>query len=157
MKQVATNENFAGIIASGEPVLVDFWASWCGPCRMISPYVDEIAEEYDGKATVVKCNVDDCEDIAAEFGIRNIPTLLFFKGGQVVDRLVGAFDQYRLFCADSERHYFRNIRRLHVFQHQGIRLVGQECGCLPGRNSPQGSHGGRIRLSARAGLSGQEY
>ena len=90
MKQVATNENFAGIIASGEPVLVDFWASWCGPCRMISPYVDEIAEEYDGKATVVKCNVDDCEDIAAEFGIRNIPTLLFFKDGQVVDRLVGA-------------------------------------------------------------------
>ena len=90
MKQIATNENFAGIIASGEPVLVDFWASWCGPCRMISPYVDEIAEEYDGKATIVKCNVDDCEDIAVEFGIRNIPTLLFFKGGQVVDRLVGA-------------------------------------------------------------------
>ncbi|MBQ1865395.1 MAG: thioredoxin [Bacteroidales bacterium] len=90
MKQIATNENFAGIIASGEPVLVDFWASWCGPCRMISPYIDEIAEAYDGKATVVKCNVDDCEDIAVEFGIRNIPTLLFFKGGQVVDRLVGA-------------------------------------------------------------------
>ncbi len=90
MKQIATNENFAGIIASGEPVLVDFWASWCGPCRMISPYIDEIAEAYDGKATVVKCNVDDCEDIAVEFGIRNIPTLLFFRGGQVVDRLVGA-------------------------------------------------------------------
>ena len=90
MKQIATNENFAGIIASGEPVLVAFWASWCGPCRMISPYIDEIAEAYDGKATVVKCNVDDCEDIAVEFGIRNIPTLLFFKGGQVVDRLVGA-------------------------------------------------------------------
>ena len=90
MKQIATTENFAGIIASGEPVLVDFWASWCGPCRMISPYIDEIAEAYDGKATVVKCNVDDCEDIAVEFGIRNIPTLLFFKGGQVVDRLVGA-------------------------------------------------------------------
>lgn len=77
-------------VGKGKYVLVDFWASWCGPCRMISPYVDEIAEEYDGKATVVKCNVDDCEDIAAEFGIRNIPTLLFFKGGQVVDRLVGA-------------------------------------------------------------------
>lgn len=90
MKQIATLDNFAGIIGSGEPVMVDFWASWCGPCRMISPYVDEIAEEYDGKATVVKCNVDDCEDIAAEYGIRNIPTLLFFKGGQVVDRLVGA-------------------------------------------------------------------
>ena len=90
MKQIATNENFAGIVASGEPVLVDFWASWCGPCRMISPYIDEIAEAYDGKATVVKCNVDDCEDIAVEFGIRNIPTILFFKGGQVVDRLVGA-------------------------------------------------------------------
>lgn len=90
MKQIATNDNFAGIIAAGQPVMVDFWATWCGPCRMISPYVDEIADEYDGKATVVKCNVDDCADIAAEYGVRNIPTLLFFKDGKVVDKLVGA-------------------------------------------------------------------
>lgn len=90
MKQIATNDNFAGIISAGVPVMVDFWATWCGPCRMISPYVDELADEYDGKATVVKCNVDDCEDIAAQYGIRNIPTILFFKDGQVVDKMVGA-------------------------------------------------------------------
>ena len=69
--------------------VVDFWATWCGPCRMLAPTVETISSEYDGKVTVVKCNVDDCEDVAAEYGIRNIPTLLFFKGGQVVDKLVG--------------------------------------------------------------------
>jgi thioredoxin 1 len=90
MEVIATNANFADIIKAAEPVMVDFWATWCGPCRMLSPTVDEIATEYDGKATVVKCNVDDCEDIASRYGIRNIPTLLFFKGGEVVDRLVGA-------------------------------------------------------------------
>ena len=68
---------------------VDFWAVWCGPCRMLSPIVDEIAEEYAGKITVAKCNVDDVEEVAAQFGIRSIPTLLFFKDGAVADKTVG--------------------------------------------------------------------
>ena len=78
MAKVVTNENFSDII------------SGAAPCRALAPTVDEVAAEYEGKAEIVKCNVDDCEDIAAQYGIRSIPTLLFFKGGQVVDRLVGA-------------------------------------------------------------------
>ena len=89
MEKIVTNENFAEILSGGKPVLVDFWATWCGPCRMLAPTVETVASEYECKATVAKCNVDDCEDIAERYGIRNIPTLLFFKGGQVVDKLVG--------------------------------------------------------------------
>ena len=90
MEKIVTEGNFNEIIASGQPVLVDFWATWCGPCRMISPIVSDIAVEYDGRAVIAKCNVDDCPDVASQFGIRSIPTLLFFKDGVVVDRLVGA-------------------------------------------------------------------
>ena len=90
MEVTITSENFESLKNGEQPLVVDFWATWCGPCRAISPVVEEIAGEYEGKAEVVKCNVDDCDEIAAQYGIRSIPTLLFFKGGQVVDRLVGA-------------------------------------------------------------------
>lgn len=90
MEVTITSENFESLKNGEQPLVVDFWATWCGPCRAISPIVEEIASEYEGKAEVVKCNVDDCDEIAAQYGIRSIPTLLFFKSGQVVDRLVGA-------------------------------------------------------------------
>ena len=89
MAITATNENFAGIIASSKPVVVDFWATWCGPCRVLAPVVEEVGAQYADKADIVKCNVDECEDIAMQYGIRNIPTLLYFKDGKVVDRPVG--------------------------------------------------------------------
>jgi len=94
MAQALTDSNYAEIVEqSSIPVLVDFWASWCGPCRLLSPVVDKLAVMYEGKMNVVKCNVDESSDIPVKFGIRNIPTLLFFKDGQVVDRLVGAVPQ----------------------------------------------------------------
>lgn len=90
MEKIVTDANFAETIGGGMPVMVDFWATWCGPCRAIAPVVEELAKEYEGKAVIAKCNVDECDAIPAQFGIRNIPTLLFFKNGQLADRLVGA-------------------------------------------------------------------
>lgn len=78
------------VMNSDQPVLVDFWAEWCGPCKMVGPLVDEIAKEYEGKAKVGKVNVDENPGISAKFGIRSIPTILFIKGGEVVDKSVGA-------------------------------------------------------------------
>lgn len=85
-----TDSNFEEIINSDKPVLVDFWAEWCGPCRMIGPVVEELANDYDGKAVIGKVNVDENPNVSAKFGIRSIPTLLVFKNGEIVDKQVGA-------------------------------------------------------------------
>lgn len=90
-KAIELNDaNFDEVINSGKPVLVDFWAEWCGPCKMIGPIVEELASDYDGKAVIGKLNVDENPGITARFGIRNIPTLLVFKGGEIVDKQIGA-------------------------------------------------------------------
>ncbi len=84
-----TNENFDATIAEGV-TMVDFWAPWCAPCRMIAPVVEELAEEYEGKATIAKVNTDEEQEIAIKFGIRSIPTMLWFKDGQLADQMIGA-------------------------------------------------------------------
>ena len=85
-----TDSNFNEIINSDQPVLIDFWAEWCGPCKMIGPVVEELAAEYDGKAVIGKVDVDANPEVSAKFGIRSIPTLLVFKNGEIVDKQIGA-------------------------------------------------------------------
>jgi thioredoxin 1 len=91
MAEVITDSNFSERVkGNSKPVLVDFWAPWCGPCRAISPIVEELSEEFKGRVDVFKCDVDENSDIVAEYGVRNIPTLIFIKEGKLVDKLVGA-------------------------------------------------------------------
>jgi thioredoxin 1 len=88
---VLTQENFAKeVLQSPAPVLVDFWAEWCGPCKMIAPVLDELADEYGGRAKICKVNIDEQQGLATEYGVRAIPTLLVFNNGQVADQMVGA-------------------------------------------------------------------
>jgi len=85
-----TDESIKEIISSGKPVVIDFWAEWCGPCRMVGPIIEELAKEYEGQVVIGKLNVDDNVETPNEYGIRNIPTILFFKDGQLVDKQIGA-------------------------------------------------------------------
>ena len=85
-----TDSNFEEILKSEQPVMVDFWAEWCGPCKMVGPIVEEMAGEYEGRAVIGKVDVDSNPNVSAKFGIRSIPTMLFFKNGEIVDKQVGA-------------------------------------------------------------------
>ncbi len=88
-----TSANFQQLLESGKPLVVDFWAEWCGPCRMIAPIVGELAEEYKDRINVGKCNVDTDNDLPVKYSIRNIPTILFFKNGELAERHVGALSK----------------------------------------------------------------
>ena len=92
----ANDNNFSEIIGGEKPVLVDFWAEWCGPCKMIGPMIDELSAEYEGKAVIAKVNVDHNSALSVKYGIRNIPALMIFKNGEVVDRIIGVQPKYVL-------------------------------------------------------------
>ena len=95
MEVTIASENFEALKNGQKPLVIDFWATWCGPCRMVAPIMSELAETYDGKIVVGKCDVEESEDLAAQFSIRNIPTVIFMKGGEVVDKLVGAVSKQK--------------------------------------------------------------
>lgn len=90
MALAITKENFQEVLASELPVVIDFWAEWCGPCRMVAPIIDELAAEYEGRVVIAKCDVEENDEVTMKYGVRNIPTIIFLKGGQQVDKQVGA-------------------------------------------------------------------
>ena len=96
MEVKITNENYESYKNGELPLVIDFWATWCGPCRMVAPIIEELANEYEGKVTIGKCDVEDADDIAAEFGIRNIPTIVFMKDGKILDKIVGAASKSKI-------------------------------------------------------------
>ena len=96
MEVEITTENFESCKNGELPLVVDLWATWCGPCKMIGPVISELANDYDGKIVVGKCNIEDNDDIAIDYGVRNIPTILFFKNGGLVDKFVGAASKDKL-------------------------------------------------------------
>ncbi|MBO5024819.1 MAG: thioredoxin [Bacteroidaceae bacterium] len=87
---VINDENFESVVAEGKPMMLDFWATWCGPCKKIGPDIEALAVEYEGRAIVGKVNVEEADGLASKFGIRNVPTVLYMKNGEVVDKIVGA-------------------------------------------------------------------
>ena len=93
MALVINDANYAELAADGKLLVIDFWAEWCGPCRAVAPIVEELAEEYADRVNIGKCDVDSCDDVTANYRVRNIPTLVFIKGGEVVDKHVGAINK----------------------------------------------------------------
>lgn len=92
MAQVINSQNFEQLATSGQLVVVDFWATWCGPCQLVGPHIEKLAQEYEGKAIIGKCDVDQDQELPSRFGVRNIPTILFIKNGELVNKIVGAQD-----------------------------------------------------------------
>lgn len=90
MEKIITDANYEGLLAEGLPMVIDFSATWCGPCKKIAPIIEELAEEFAGKVVVGKCDVDENDELTSKFGIRNVPTVLFLKNGELVDKHVGA-------------------------------------------------------------------